>query len=241
MDSIRTVLDSLFTFPNVFWVLFPIIVGLTWNYFRRPCLDISPHEKNPFKIMFSDTLFYVNHREEINFLLRLTIRCHRLKIFGKEIPVHKPAIKCHCWIEFYDCNGKPVCKEAMLARLGRLSSADTKYNLKFAEAVADIDSGDKTVIDVVIRFDDQKVCYGVWQRMGYGSRRGFTEKLPKVFDEEWHQTDEYWRLDEGIYKIRVLIKSHGKILKKEYFRLINIGSIQQFRLERTAPFTVEDT
>jgi hypothetical protein len=78
---------------------------------------------------------------------------------------------------------------------------------------------DGEILDVAVRFDSDNECYG-WSNESYFS------------EPKWRNPK--WKLDAGIYLVRVEIFTTGKRIK-ETFRLINNVTISDFRLEKQMP------
>lgn len=78
---------------------------------------------------------------------------------------------------------------------------------------------DEEIFDVAARFNEETECYG-WSNENY-----FSNPI-------WRNPN--WQLEQGIYLVRVEIRSSGKRCK-QLFRLINMGPVNAFRLTSTLP------
>jgi hypothetical protein len=157
-----------------------------------------------------------------------------LRLVNKPLPWYArwmsrdTAVQCRGNITFHHLDGQNLFGRAMPLRwAGSLQPIAIRVFLNglegyivdddrlSAQSIVDVPPGSERDIDVAVRLDDDKECYG-WSNESYLS------------NPPWRNPN--WKLDPGRYLVRVTIFSGGQSCTA-VFRLLNEGRREDFRLE----------
>jgi len=139
-----------------------------------------------------------------------------------------PALQCRGTISFHHLDGQRFFKDLMPLRfarspqpipmqivLGELRGFLVDPMRLSADSRVDVYPGESTPIDIAVKFDSEKECYG-WSNLSYFS------------DPPWRHPD--WKLPEGRFLVAINVSSSGQKCSG-LFRLLNHGGPKDFRLE----------
>ncbi len=161
-----------------------------------------------------------------------------LNLINKSLPwyarwmARNAALQCRGAISFHHLDGQRIFfadmpvrfggtpePVPMLINIGGVSGVLADPIRLTADSRIDVYPGEKAALDVAARFDSDADCYG-WSNLSYFS------------DPPWRHPD--WRLPRGRYLIKATVSSSGEKCS-EIFRLLNEGSLKDFRLEPALP------
>lgn len=193
-------------------ILTGILTYICIESYSKPKLQIKLASDN----MYVDRNYPKNHpAKSARFLClevenKLPLRLTRWAIS------RKVAQKCHGEITFHHINGQDIFGRAMIIRW---TKSPTPIELQDdIGKIIDIHTGEKYLLDVAAKFEDEDECYG-WSTDNFFS-------VP-----EWR--DPNWKLFRGRYLVKVTIESAGEKWIG-IFRLINDVSQKDFRIENAS-------
>lgn len=207
----------------IFGAVITIMTAIFVEYLRRPKLKLSLCSPADRRYKGRPAKF---------------LRALRVKVENIPLPwlarwmSRNPAMQCTGTITSHHLDGQNVTGRSMTIRWAETPEPiplTFRLDNKRAEIVnpariameqrMDIFPGEVKLVDVAVRFDDDKECYG-WNNESYFS------------DPPWRNPN--WRLPKGLYLVNLTIISSGHKCS-DVFRLINDGGIQDFRLHKALP------
>lgn len=139
------------------------------------------------------------------------------------------ALQCHGTVSFYHLDGQNVFGRSMPSRwsgttepaasqiiLGEQRGFLIDLQRMTIESRVDIHPGEKALLDIAAKFDEESECYG-WSNLSYLST------------PVWRNPD--WKLNSGRYLVRVTVMSAGEQCSG-IFRLINDVQRGDCRIEK---------
>lgn len=209
----------------VLGALVAALITIVVEYLRRPQLKLSVEQP----IDQPQPRFGAQHWRAV----RVNVRNESLPCFAKWM-LRAPALQCRATITLHHLHdGHMVFNRTMDARwpgspepvpiTGVFPDGSSFQLLDFARLFApsrfDIYAGEQTSIDVAVKFDDERECYG-WNNDAY-----FADPPGK---------SPQWKLDYGQYLLVVTVYSSGQETT-DVFRLVNDVARSDFRLELASP------
>jgi len=200
--------------------LITILTAIGVEYLRGPRLALSIEEP-PCDILYAATRPARHAR-----YLRLILLNRPLPALARWM-LRAPALQCRGEITFHHLDGQDVFGRAMAVRWANspqpipnqildLQGQPVFQILDFArtaESRIDVYPGEKQIVDVVARFDEEPDCYG-WNNDAYS--------------HQWRNPD--WRLSRERYIVKVVIYSSGQKCIG-VFRIVNdVDRRTDFRL-----------
>jgi hypothetical protein len=166
------------------------------------------------------------------------MRAVRVKLLNGPLPTcvrwmyRNPALQCHGTITFHHLDGQNIFGRRMILRWTgapepnplEIQIGDDRGFVFDPVRIThlqkmDIYPGESAYIDIAVKLDDERECYG-WSNESY-----FSNPL-------WRTPS--WRLEIGRYLVKVDVLSSGETISGVY-RLINDVGQQDFRLEMASP------
>ncbi len=195
--------------------LFAVIVALWIERFRRAGLSLTIGDTN--EIPANDPAG------------RLRAKWLYVSVSNRNVPgllswafTGDHAFSCRAWITFYHLDGTKYFNREMEGRWAltaepevteRRVNGGTVYQIRNYREGIDLPPGEKTPVDVVVKFYDEAECYG-WNNDSYATAG----------------RNSNWRIPLGRYLVKVIVRSSG-IDYGKVFMLINDVPYQDFRLE----------